>query len=244
MRKYGLLACLIVLTSCAYLEPLVQDINIVSVAQEKEIGEKFEAEIAKEMKVVQNSAANNRVNAIGQKLISGLPSRDFDYRFHVIEDNTPNAFTIPGGIIYVHTGLIQFVSDDSELAGVIGHELGHAYQRHPDKGLSRAYGVDYLSKLIFGGTEGQIKTLTLELAKGGILSKYSRQDEYEADEVGYFLIKKAGYSTSGLLRFLKKIMNLEKGGSTLPFLSSHPPTPDRIARLESFETRTPTSTFS
>ena len=98
--------------------------------------------------------------------------------------------------------------------------------------------MDYLAKLLFktGDTDGKLKTLALELAKGGILSKYSRVDEYEADEIGYILVKKTGYSTSGLLRFLRKIMNLEaQSGRSIPFLSSHPPTPDRIARLESFE---------
>lgn len=241
MRKYGILICLAMFAGCAYLEPLVQDINIISVPQEKEIGAQIELELAKEMKVLDGSALNQQVNAIGQRLVASLPHRDFDYRFHVIEDNTPNAFTIPGGVIYVHTGLIQFVSDDNELAGVLGHELGHAYERHPAKGLSRAYGVEYLAKLVFkGDTEGTFKTLALGLAKGGILSKYSRQDEYEADEAGYFLLKKAGYDTRGLVRFLKKIMNLERGGSSLPFLSSHPPTPDRIARLESFQTRAST----
>ena len=127
--KYLIAASLMTLTGCASLEPFIRDINIISVPQEKEIGDQFEIEIAKEMTIVQDSAVNNRINAIGQKLLSGFPRRDFDYRFHVVEDKTPNAFTIPGGIIYVHTGLIGLTSDDSELAGVIGHELGHAYER-------------------------------------------------------------------------------------------------------------------
>ena len=235
MTKRFWLLLLVVLTGCASLEPYVREINLISIPQEKEIGQQFEAEIAKEMVIVQDSAVNDRINAIGQRLLTGLPRRDFDYRFHVVEDKTPNAFTIPGGIVYVHTGLIQLVSDDSELAGVIGHEIGHAYERHPAKALSRAYGVDYLTKLVFKDPQGKFKTIALDLAKGGILNKYGRQDEYEADQVGYVLVKKVGYPTSGLLKFLNKIMALEQQGVSIPFLASHPPTPDRIARLESFE---------
>ncbi len=238
MKKYAIWICLAALTGCAYLEPFVQDLNVISVPQEQEIGKQLEIEIAKEMKVLDDSPPLDYVNTIGQRLVASLPKRDFDYRFHVVEDKNPNAFTIPGGVIYVHTGLIDFAEDDSEIAGVLAHELGHAYERHPAKGLSRAYGVEYLSKLIFkDDANGQLKSLALGLAKGGLLSKYGRQDEYEADEVGYFLVKKAGYPTSGLLRFLRKIMKLEgSGGRPLAFLSSHPPTPERIARLESFET--------
>ncbi len=240
--KYFFLVSLVILAGCASLEPYIRDFNIISVPQEKEIGNQFEAEIAKEMAIVQDSAVNNRISAIGNRLLQGFPRRDFDYRFHVVEDKTPNAFTIPGGIVYVHTGLINSASNDSELAGVLGHELGHAYRRHPAKGLTREYGIDYLTKLLFkdASTQGQLKTLALNLAKGGILSKYSRQDEYEADEIGYLLVKKTGYSTSGLLNFLRKIMVLEQQtGRSVPFLASHPPTPDRIARLESFEQNSP-----
>ena len=238
-RQFWLIA-LVIFTGCASLEPYVREINIVSIPQEKEMGAQFETEIAKEMALVQDPVLNERINAIGQKLLTGFSRRDFDYRFHVVEDKTPNAFTIPGGIIYVHTGLIQMSSDDSELAGVIGHELGHAYARHPAKAVTRAYGVDYVTKLIFKDPQGKFKTVALDLAKGGILSKYGRQDEYEADQIGYILVKKTGYETSGLLRFLRKIMALEqKQGTSLPFLRSHPPTPDRIARLESFEQNPP-----
>ncbi len=246
ITKYCVVASLVVFTGCASLEPYIRDINIISVPQEKEIGNQFEAEIAKEMTIVQDSIINNRIDAIGKKLLQGFLRRDFDYRFHVVEDKTPNAFTIPGGIVYVHTGLINSAGDDSELAGVLGHELGHAYKRHPAKGMTREFGIDYLTKLLFKdpSTQGQLKTITLSLAKGGILSKYSRQDEYEADEIGYLLVKKTGYSTSGLLRFLRKIMILEQQtGRSVPFLASHPPTPDRIARLESFERSSPSESI-
>ena len=225
------------LAGCASLEPFVQDFNIISIPQEQQLGMQLEAEIAKEMTVVEDAQLSSRVQSVGKRLVAGLLWHDFDYRFHVVKDDTPNAFTIPGGVVYVHTGLLKLVDDDSELAGVIGHEIGHAYRRHPSKALSRAYGVQYLSKLLFkkSDEQGKFRKLALDLAKGGVLSRYGRQDEYEADEAGFVLVRKAGYSTRGFLTFLGKIQKLEGTGRPIPFLSSHPPTPDRIARLESFE---------
>jgi predicted Zn-dependent protease len=102
--------------------------------------------------------------------------------------------------------------------------------------LSRAYGVQYLTQLLFknSASAGKTKQLALDLAKGGLLSKYGRQDEYEADEMGFSILKRTGYPTRGLLTFLAKIQKLG-GGAPIPFLSSHPPTPERIARLEALE---------
>lgn len=227
---------LAVFAGCATIEPFIQDFNIISLPQERELGANLEAEVAKAMPVIaDNTQVSSRIQLIGKRLVAGLPQRDFDYRFHLVKDETPNAFTIPGGVIYVHTGLVKIADDDSELAGVIGHEIGHAYKRHPSKTLSRAQGVQQLAQLIFKAPEGKFRSLALDIAKGGILSKYGRQDEYAADETGFVLVRKAGYSSRGLLTFLGKIQKLEGGGAPVPFLSSHPPTPDRIARLESLE---------
>lgn len=136
-----------------------------------------------------------------------------------------------GGHIYVHTGLIDFVGGPNELAGVLAHEIGHAYERHPTKSLSRAHGLDALAQMIFKNQEGQLKQMALGLAKGSFLTRYSREDELEADTIGYHLLKRAGYSASGLMNFLLKLQQLQASPHPLPFLSTHPPTPERVARL-------------
>ena len=233
MRRFFILMTVFVLIpGCAYVNPLVEDFNIISIPQERTLGEQSAAEVAKQMTIVTDPALTSRVRKIGSRLVAALPDRQFDYAFSVVQDNTPNAFTIPGGKIYVHTGLLKFAGDDDELAGVIAHEVGHAYDRHPAKGMSRAYGVDYLSKLIFKGSQSQLKTLALQFAAGGLLSHYSRDEELRADSIGYQLAVKAGYRTDGLIRFFKKLMTLESKGTSIPFLASHPPTPERIARLQ------------
>jgi len=223
------------LTSCAYVSPYVQDFNIISVEEEKQLSEKLAPEIAKEMTIIDDSGPNRQVRRIGDRLVKTLPERDFDYRFYVVKDKTPNAFTIPGGRIYVHTGLLDFASDDDELAGVLAHEIGHAVERHPTKNLSRAYGIQYLTSILLGKNHGKLQTVVLGIAQHGVLTKYGRDDEREADDIGFYLLKDAGYPTDGLLRFLRKLQKLQGGSSPLAFLSTHPPTPERIARLESME---------
>jgi beta-barrel assembly-enhancing protease len=221
------------LSGCATLGPYIQDFNLISIPQENELSAQLEAEIKKEMTLVEDGETERRVQSLGERLARGLPRQDFNYRFFIVEDKSPNAFTIPGGAIYVHTGLLQFASQD-ELTGVLAHEIGHAYERHPTKLLSRAYGVQYIAQLLFKDPEGKMKRLALDLAGGGILARYGQRDEFEADEMGFAILKRTGYPTRGLLTFLAKIQKLG-GGAPVPFLSSHPPTPERIARLETLE---------
>ena len=222
-------------SGCAALNPFIQDFNIIPLAQEKEIGVQMSGEVAKAMTLNQDPALNKIVNDVGQRLVAQLPRKDFDYKFYVVTDPSPNAFTIPGGIIYVHTGLFQLAADPTELAGVIGHEIGHAYERHPSKSMSRTYGIEALSTVVLKSNPTKLRSMTLQLAKGGITSKYGRDDENEADEMGFYLAQRAGFGTHGLLNFMRKLEMLTKSDPTLPFLRSHPATPDRVAHLEALQ---------
>ena len=233
--KKSFFLILVLFSGCAYMGPVVQDFNIVSIPQEIEIGNQMAATVSRQMRLVEDPLVVGRVRAIGNRLILQLPSRNFPYRFYVVDDKTPNAFTIPGGAIYVHTGLLDFVDDESELAGVLAHEIGHAAARHPARALSREYGVEYLSNLIFPENKKRLQTLALDLARTGFLMHYSRADELEADAIGFQLLKRADFRSDVLLRFLKKIQQLERGGFSVPFFNTHPPTQERVARLEAME---------
>lgn len=222
-------------SGCAYVGPVVQDFNIVSIPQEIEIGNQMAATVSRQMRVIETPSAVALVRSIGNRLILQLPSRELPYRFYVVDDKTPNAFTIPGGGIYVHTGLLSFVEDESQLAGVMAHELGHAAARHPARALSRQYGAQYLSSLIFPENRKQLQRIALDIAQTGVLMHYSRADELEADAIGFKLLKRSDFRSDGLMRFLKKIQSVERGGFSVPFFTTHPPTQERISRLQAME---------
>lgn len=234
-NKYSrgfLFAALLYLNGCAYVQSYISDVNAVPLGQEAEIGGAFSGEIAKEMEIVNDPVYTKRVQSIGQKLAAQVPHPDFPYRFYVVNNKVPNAFTIPGGHIYVHTGLFTLVQDDSELAGVIAHELGHAIERHPTKNLTRAYGAEYLTRFLTAKGSGPLQTMTLQLLKTGILTRYSREDELEADEIGYWLSRRAGFSADGLERFLSKLAKMETHSTLSALTSTHPPSAERVARLQ------------
>lgn len=231
-KKYLLLPIFsLVLTSCAYIDPLIQDANVVSVADEVQASNQMHGEVSKAMNIVEDPQLTTTVRRIGNRLVSALPEKTFDYQFFVVNDNSPNAFTIPGAKIYVHTGLMRFVSDESELAGVLAHEIGHAYERHPAKSMTRQMGLAQLSSRI-SGNNAAIKQFALKIAGTGALNFYSRSDETEADRIGFDLLRRSGYKTDGLTRFLQKLITLQNGKQPPAFLSSHPPTPERVAALE------------
>jgi beta-barrel assembly-enhancing protease len=217
-------------TGCSALNTFVQDINIISISEEKELGKQLSAEVEKELAIL---AMNQRVRSLSNQLVGALEHRQFNYTFKIVEDSSPNAFTIPGGYIYIHSGMLDF-TNDKELAGVLAHEIGHAHERHPTQSLSRAYGVNYLTSLVFKENKNKMKGLAVQIAQGGILNKYGRNDELEADEAAFSLLKRTRLPSDGLLSFLKKIAQLG-GDFPIPFLSSHPPTQERIDRLEAME---------
>jgi predicted Zn-dependent protease len=161
----------------------------------------------------------------------------FDYRFFVVEDSQLNAFAVPGGSIYVHTGLIERVRNTNELAGVLGHEIVHVKSRH----LARISGPDVTSLLALLGTfmVGRGPGGSAAAALGQALSitrqlSYTRQLEQEADALGVRYMAEAGYDPKAALAFLK-ILEQERVLNPVdvpPYLMSHPLTRERIAGVE------------
>jgi len=233
IKSIMILGTLSLTAGCAGMNPYIQDFNIISLDQERVISDKLADEVRITMTLVDDPRQVLPITMLGDRLVTVLPQRDFEYQFFLVEDRTPNAFTIPGGKIYIHTGLLEFVHDGDELAGVIAHEIGHAYERHPTKNLSRAYGMQFLANLLLQNNQSNVKNVLVSLSGQGILSKYTRDDEREADDIGYLLLNRAGFRTDGLLRFLEQLQQIDRGGHPIPFLSTHPPTAERIERLQS-----------
>ncbi len=155
---------------------------------------------------------------------------EFVWQTKIIEDDsTLNAFCTPGGYIYVYTGLIKYLASEDELAGVMGHEIAHADERHSTEALTKQYGTDVLFAILFGNDQGTLA----QVAKGMIGLKYSRNNESEADMRSVDYLYPTEYDARGAARFFEKII-AQGGGSGPEFLSTHPNPENRVADIISY----------
>ncbi|MEQ1501313.1 MAG: M48 family metalloprotease [Myxococcota bacterium] len=149
----------------------------------------------------------------------------FEWKTHLIHDDTVlNAFAAPGGYIYVYTGLIWYLEEEDQLAGVLGHEIAHADQRHSTQQLTKAYGIETLLSLIFGDDGGGVAA---DVASGLVSLEFSREDEAEADEFSVVYLCGTDYASNGAAGFFEKL--LSEGSVEIPeFLSTHPSSDSRV----------------
>ncbi len=161
-----------------------------------------------------------------------LPTRSgVRYRVKVLDDpKQVNAFAVIGGYLYVYSGLLLAMEDEAELAGVLAHEIGHIVGRHSVNQLVGRFGLDVLKELAFGKDPHQIGQLAAQLAS----TRFSRDDERQADAFGVRYAIAAGYDPHGLLRFFAKLKKLEahRRSDLARLFASHPPTDERIRRIE------------
>ncbi|WP_239125134.1 M48 family metallopeptidase [Leptolyngbya sp. CCY15150] len=214
----------------SFLELIFRGIQVIQLSnmsdsQEVQIGGQINEQlVTQQFSLYTNQSVNAYIDEIGQALVPYSDRSDIPYVFQVVDDEQVNAFATMGGYVYVTTGLIEEADNEAELASVIGHEIGHIVGRHAVKqmreraiaaGVASAAGLDRNTAVAIG----------VELA---INRPNSRQDEYEADELGLANLVEAGYAPSAMVSFMEKLLG---GGSVPTFLSTHPNTADRIERL-------------
>lgn len=157
---------------------------------------------------------------------------EFAWEVQIIDnDAILNAFATPGGYIYVYTGLIKFLDRADDLAGVLGHEIAHADQRHSSRQLQRQYGVSLLLSIILGKEPGQLEELVGTLAGTlGSLS-FSRSLESEADKYSVIYLSDTDYACNGAFSFFQKLIDQDNTGNTPAFLSTHPDPSSRVEAI-------------
>ncbi|MGH7390219.1 MAG: M48 family metalloprotease [Candidatus Rokuibacteriota bacterium] len=209
---------------------------VISAEDERRLGQEEADKVEREMGVVDDPRLTTYVEALGRRLAAKSPRADVTYTFRIVDDPEPNAFALPGGHVYVTRGLLALVNSEDELAGVIGHEIGHVAARHSVQQLSRGAPLAVLSQLggaipIVGGVVGGAG----RLATAAILAPYSREQEHEADRIGMELAARGGWDPAALGRFLEVLEREQalhgKAEGRAGFLSSHPSTPDRVASV-------------
>ncbi len=209
--------------------------NRYSIEKEIALGKALAQEVERTSKIVDDPVISEYVNRVGQNLVKHSDAQ-VPFTIKVIDSDEINAFALPGGFFFVDTGLVLAAQNESELAGVMAHEIAHVAARHGTRQATRAEVANWASlPLIFlGGWAGygirQAASLALPL---GFL-KFSRGFEEEADYLGLQYMYATGYDPNGLVTFFERIQAKEKNkpGSISKAFSTHPQTPDRIARAQ------------
>ncbi len=203
----------------------------IPLSTEKQLGELALAQVRAQGGIVENGVAQQTVQDIGRKLTAG--SR-YQYRWLVKQDDTVNAFAMPGGIIVVHTGLLHQAGDPGELAGVLAHEVQHVEQRHSLRQMISSLGWGAL----VGVTIGDISAVAAMLAHQAGTLYFSRDMEEEADRLGLLALQSAKIHPDGMLRFFQKLD--DKDQAKVPgWISSHPQTAARAQQIRSLIAATP-----
>jgi beta-barrel assembly-enhancing protease len=210
-------------------------VNFYSIEKEIQMGKQYAAEIERQAKIVDDPTITEYVNRVGQNLVRNSDCK-VPVTIKVIDTDEPNAMALPGGFFFVNTGLIALADNESEVAGVMGHEIAHIAARHGTKQATRGQMVNLATiPLIFmGGWTGYgIRQAVSVLVPMGFL-QFSRQFEEEADMLGLQYMYKAGYDPNGFVDFFEKLESLQKRkpGAISKIFSTHPPTGDRITTAQ------------
>ncbi|MFQ5698861.1 MAG: M48 family metalloprotease [Myxococcota bacterium] len=214
------------------LNPLSTDISI---DEEKRIGADIQRQIRAQAKLVSDPVLLGYLNAIGQRLVKVTEPQPFIYRFNLIEDDSLNAFAVPGGYIYIHTGVLARAGDVSELAGVLAHEIAHVRRRHIAKARKKEGLGQLVQLLALAGAAATGQPGLASLGQGlniAMKLSHSRQQESDADRNGIEYMIRAGYDPTGMERFFQRIQTAARGPDIPPYLYSHPAIGERIHDAE------------
>jgi beta-barrel assembly-enhancing protease len=230
-----LAACSLLMSGCATIyNPATekQEIVLITTPMEIVLGKNTAMQVAKQYAFVKDPVEVTKVTEIGEKLAKVSDRTDLKYHFAVVEDKEINAFTMPGGYIYINSGLIKVVDNDDELACVIGHEIGHVAARHITKKIQTQLGYDILMNIALRNANVQQMQQAIDVTFNLVELGYSRDDELLADRLGAKYAYKAGYDPKAMITFLKKLQEKDKADLGPIFLRSHPYTSKRIEMMQ------------
>jgi len=243
MKRTFLVLCLVAASSSTLSgqrnpgAPLRPGLNTFSKEQDIRLGQEAAQQVRQKSQVVQNQFLQDYVNRIGQRLANAPEARqsEFPFTFTVINAPSVNAFALPGGPMFIHTGLLKDVENEAQLAGVMGHEMSHVILRHGTNQASKANLLQIpamLASMVAGHSMlGQLAAAGVGLGASSVLLRFSRTDESEADALGSHLMSEAGYNPIEMARFFQRLA--ASGGTRGPqFLSDHPDPGNRQRAIE------------
>jgi beta-barrel assembly-enhancing protease len=219
-------------------DPLKPGFNLFSKQDDLQIGQENAKQVLAQYEVVKNPAVQDYVRKVGQRL-AGQPeakASGFEFTFTVLNVNQVNAFALPGGPMFIYTGLLKATDNEAQLAGVMGHEMSHVILRHGTHEATKANGISLLAgglgAMLGGGGSlaGKLAQAGLGLGANSVILKFSRDAESEADALGSHLMSEAGYDPLQMAKFFEKLN--ASGGQQLQILSDHPNPGNREAAIQ------------
>jgi len=232
-RRAGLAILLLALAAA----PLAA-LSLISVNDEIMMGRAAQQQVRKTVPPLPDQELNAYVSRVGRQLAARARGPRYPYSFSIANYRELNAFALPGGPIWINRGILHASANESQLAGVLAHEIAHVAQRHAADQITKqliANGFLGLLGAVLGNDPGAARTAQAgaRILAGGYMLKFSRDDEREADRVGLQILQRAGWNPGGMVDFMEKLRH-EQGrdpGSVEVFLSSHPAPAERAALL-------------
>lgn len=215
--------------------------NLFSPDQDVEMGQHAAEEVEKQLPLIRDSQVAGYVNNLGKRLAAVAPNQSSGVKYHwafkVINSSEINAFALPGGFIYVNRGAIEAAQDEAQIAGVLAHEEGHVVMRHGTHQASEMVLAQAPLSILAGvlgqssGLASQLAQLGLSFGVNSILLRNSRSAESQADEVGTYILYRAGYDPYGMAQFFA-ILQKKSPRQTIQFFSDHPDPGNRIRNVD------------
>lgn len=225
---------LIVFFACVAVQPAAQaGIFRISTQDEISMGRDVARDLEKKYGVVDDPELQERVAAIGARIAARSERKDIKYTFKVLNSKDINALAVPGGHIYLFKGLTDYMASDDELAGIIGHEVVHVAKRHSVKQMEKSMDIRLVYTLLTGGRSQGNQQLLVNLLYSAVMAGHSRDDEQEADKVGFYYSTAAGYNPYSMLLGLQRLAELDNKGHYGLF-ATHPEPERRVELVERY----------
>jgi predicted Zn-dependent protease len=207
----------------------------VSTQQEVEMGTQYAQQINAQLPIVQDPEINRYVNVLGNQIAQRADQRGLQYRFFVVNAPEINAFAVPGGYIYMNRGLIERTNTLSQLAGVLGHEIGHVVRRHSVQQMQKMQGANLgvgLACILTSICNSDLGATAINVGGTAVFAKFSRDDEFEADQEAIRNVIRAGIHPRGIPEMFQILINERNRNNSAveSWFATHPTEEDRVER--------------
>jgi predicted Zn-dependent protease len=213
--------------------------------QEVQAGGDYARQINSQLPLVRDSYTNQYINQLGRQIAAQADQRGIPYTFYVVNSDVVNAFSIPGGHIYVNRGIVERADNVAQLAGVLAHEIGHVAERHGIQQAQRAQNANTALSVLYGvlmrRNPSGVERAGIQVGGTAVLAGYSRGAEHEADRVAIGYMMRSGYNPHGLPQFFGKLMNEQRRqpSKVEQWFATHPLTQERVSNTTAAINATP-----